>query len=121
MFNILRHCQTIFQSIVSFCFLPVMYKSPNSSKSSLTFSIITVLILAFLIGVQCYLIVVLICISSKTYKLNILGGAVSIQDFLHFLIELLVVLLLRFERFLYILIIRSLSLMICKYFLPVYN
>lgn len=80
-----------------------MYKSSSSYKPSLTLGIISVLILIFLIRVQCSLIVVLICISSKTYMLNIFCGAVSMiyKTFSHFLIELSVVLLLRFERFLY--------------------
>ena len=87
-----------------FIFPTVTYKSSSSYKPSLTFGIISVLILIFLIRVRCSLIVILLCISSKTYMLNIFCGAVSIlyKIFSHFLIELSVVLVLRFwEIFIY--------------------
>ena len=47
-------------------FSPAVYVDSNFSTSSLTFLFSVILIIVILVGVKCYLILVLICISQMT-------------------------------------------------------
>ena len=68
------------------------------------------------------LLVVLICISSKTYKLNMFCGAVSLPDFFTFLNWIVDGLMIEvWEIFIYDCYWRSLSHVILRHFLPVCN
>lgn len=109
-----------------------MCKSSSSSNSSPTLGMITVLMLAIPIDVG---VISHVGFSNLHFLndqqiehlisiyLQLISSLVQClyKTFSHFFIEFLVFLLLRFESFINIRVTRSLSHVICKYFLPVYN